>query len=70
MGIQSTDFQTCMKSPEIANEVNADIIEAASFDATGTPTFFIGNEKNGFTKVVGAQPYGIFKNIIEIKLVS
>jgi len=60
--MQSTDFQACMKSPEIAKEVNDDPIQARSYGATGTPTFFIGNEKNGFVILVGAQPYSAWKD--------
>jgi len=70
LGMQSTDFEACMKSPEIANEVNDDSIEARSYGANGTPTFFIGNEKNGFAILVGAQPYSVFKTMIDDQLGS
>jgi len=70
LGMQSTDFQACMKSPEIAKEVNADSLQARSSGASGTPTFFIGNEKNGFAMLVGAQPFSVFERMIEDKLGS
>jgi protein-disulfide isomerase len=70
LGMQSTDFEACMKSPEIANEVNEDSIEARSYGANGTPTFFIGNEKNGFVILVGAQPYSVFETMIDDQLGS
>jgi len=35
---------------------------------TGTPTFFIETEKDGFIKLVGAQPYATFQNIIDDQL--
>ncbi len=68
LGIQITDFQVCMESQEIADEVNDDTLEAASHGTTGTPTFFIGNEKDGFTKLVGAQPFTAFKTMIDSKI--
>ena len=60
--------QACLNSPDIADEVNDDSLEAASYGATGTPTFFIGNEKNGFIKLVGAQPYAAFQRAIDNQL--
>jgi len=57
-----------MQSQEIADEVNADFLQAAQYGATGTPTFFIGNEKIGFIKLVGAQPYAVFQDMIDNQL--
>jgi len=68
MGLQAASFESCMQSPNIADEVNKDTLEAASFGATGTPTFFIGNEKDGFIKLVGAQPYATFQRVIDNQL--
>ena len=68
MGLQAASFESCMQSPNIADEVNKDTLEAASFGATGTPTFFIGNEKDGFIKLVGAQPYAAFQRAIDNQL--
>jgi len=68
MGLQAASFESCMQSPNIADEVNKDTLEAASYGATGTPTFFIGNEKDGFIKLVGAQPYAAFQNAIDNQL--
>jgi len=68
LGLQVASFESCMQSPNMADEVNKDTLEAASFGATGTPTFFIGNEKNGFIKLVGAQPYATFQSVIDSQL--
>jgi len=68
MGLQAASFESCMQSPNIADEVNGDTLEAASYGATGTPTFFIGNEKDGFIKLVGAQPYATFQRVIDNQL--
>ncbi len=66
--MQNTEFQACMESQEIADEVNDDTLESASYGTTGTPTFFIGNEKNGYVKMVGAQPFAAFKTMIDSKI--
>jgi len=68
MGLNSASFESCLSSPSMADEVNADFLQAASYGATGTPTFFIGNEKNGFIKLVGAQPYAAFQAAIDAQL--
>jgi len=65
MELQAASFEACLNSPDIADEVNDDFLEAVSFGATGTPTFFIGNEKDGFIKLVGAQPYAAFQGVID-----
>jgi len=67
-GLQTASFEACLSSPEMADEVNADFLQAASYGATGTPTFFIGNEKDGYIKLVGAQPYAAFQAAIDAKL--
>jgi len=68
LGLQTTSFESCLQSQDIADEVNKDTLEAASYGATGTPTFFIGSEKDGFIKLVGAQPYAAFQAVIDKQL--
>jgi len=70
MGLQSTEFETCLNSQEIADEVNNDTLDAAKYAATGTPTFFIGTEKDGFVKMSGAQPFASFQLTIDSQLES
>jgi len=68
LGLQTASFEACLQSEEMADEVNKDLLEAAKYGATGTPTFFIGNEKDGFIKLVGAQPYSSFQAVIDNQL--
>jgi len=68
LGLQVASFESCMQSQDIADEVNKDFLDAARYGATGTPTFFIGNEKDGFIKIVGAQPYAVFQAEIDKQL--
>jgi protein-disulfide isomerase len=60
-----SSFESCLTSQEIADEVNKDIFDASTYGASGTPTFFIGNEKDGFVRLAGAQPLESFKGIID-----
>ncbi len=68
LGLQTVNFESCLQSEEIADEVNRDALAAASLGITGTPSFFIGNEEDGFVKLVGAQPFAAFQGIIDDKL--
>jgi len=68
LGMELTSFESCMESQDIADEVNQDTLEAARYGATGTPTFFIGTEEDGFIKLVGAQPFSAFQNAIDEQL--
>ena len=68
LGLESASFEACLESDVIADEVNKDTLDAARYGATGTPAFFIGNEKDGFIKLSGAQPYPAFQAAIDAHL--
>jgi len=70
LGLESASFETCLESDAIADEVNKDTLDAARYGATGTPTFFIGNEKDGFVRITGAQPFSAFQLEIDDQLRS
>jgi len=65
LGLSGGIFESCLSSQEIAAEVDTDFLHAGIAGATGTPTFFIGNDKDGFVKLVGAKPYANFKGEID-----
>jgi len=68
MGLEIEKYDLCLDSPEIKNEIEQDVLEASRNGATGTPTFFIGNEKDGYVRLVGAQPYSTFQATLDSKL--
>ncbi|MFB5610754.1 MAG: DsbA family protein [Nitrosopumilaceae archaeon] len=68
MGLNSASFDSCLSSKSMADEVQADYLHATQYGATGTPTFFIGTEKDGFIKLVGAQPFSAFQAAIDAQL--
>ena len=63
-----SSFDTCIKSSSAAQEVQKDYSQAAGYGATGTPTFFVGNDDEGYVKLSGAQPYSAFQSVIDSKL--
>ncbi len=72
LGLNVGKFQQCLDSGEFKAEVDKDLADAAKVGAKGSPTFFIGEStSNGEIegiKIVGAQPYSVFKAIIDEKL--
>ncbi len=68
IGLESASFESCLSSSKVASKVSQDSLDASRYGATGTPTFFIGNEKDGFVKIVGAQPYSTFEAEINSQL--
>lgn len=68
IGLDTTNFNSCVDSGKYSDKVNKDSQDGASYGATGTPTFFIGNDKKGYTKLVGAQPYATFQQTLDSEL--
>lgn len=67
--VQET-FDNCLESGKYLDEVRKDLDDGRAYDVTGTPGFFIGNEKIGFVKLNGAQPLEAFQQVIESQLNS
>jgi protein-disulfide isomerase len=65
LGLDVEEFTQCVESGEHTDEVLADLNEGRSYGVSGTPTFFI----NG-VRLVGAQPYAAFQQVIEQELNS
>jgi len=63
LGLDTTKFNSCLDSGRYTNEVQKDFQDGQSYGVSGTPTFFI----NGI-EVVGAQPFGVFQQIIDAEL--
>ena len=63
IGLNTTQFNGCLDSGEMASEVEKDFQDGQSYGVTGTPGFFI----NGIP-LSGAQPFSAFERIIEQEL--
>ena len=70
LGLDTNTFNTCLESAKYLEEVQNDLNEGVSYGVTGTPGFFIGNEKIGYGMVSGAQPYAAFQQVFDQLLVS
>jgi len=63
LGLNADALIACVNEGRYTAEVNADASFAESLGVSSTPTFFI----NGIA-VVGAQPYSVFKQVIDLEL--
>lgn len=61
--INNVLFNDCLDSNRYSEEVKKDFSDGSDAGVTGTPTFFINGER-----LVGAQPFEIFTEVIERKL--
>ena len=68
IGLEKEQFDSCLGSGKYLEEVQGDLRDGRDYEITGTPGFFIGNEKIGFVKLNGAQPFESFKRIIDAQL--
>ncbi|MEK6923089.1 MAG: DsbA family protein [Nanoarchaeota archaeon] len=59
------DFDTCYESNKHDGRINKDTADGNTVGVSGTPSFLIGNDKDGYQLVVGAQPYVVFKQVLE-----
>jgi len=65
LGLDIEMFDNCLDSRKYDKRIKYNMNEAEKHDATGTPTFIILNSDGAQQKIVGAQPYVVFKNIID-----
>jgi protein-disulfide isomerase len=63
LGLDEQAFAECVESDRHLEEVRADLEYAANLGVRSTPTFFV----NGIA-VVGAQPFELFKDLIDKEL--
>jgi protein-disulfide isomerase len=64
LGLDTQKFNTCLDSKKYEPRIQQLYQLGQSLGITGTPTMFIGNEKIGFTKITGAQPYEVFQQVM------
>ena len=68
LNLDSDSFDSCIDSSKYQDKVNQNVQDGMSYHVSGTPTFFIGDDKNGYVEVVGAKPYLAFKQEIDQQL--
>ncbi|HEY1408341.1 MAG TPA: thioredoxin domain-containing protein [Promineifilum sp.] len=65
VGLDVDSFNSCVADGRYISLVNANRDAARAAQVTGTPTFFLNEEK-----VVGAQPLSVFSQVIETALLT
>ena len=63
IGLNTREFNKCLDSGEMADEIKKDISDGESAGVSGTPAFFINGRF-----LSGAQPFSAFKQIIDEEL--
>jgi len=58
-------FNSCLDSGKYKQRVQFNIKESNKSGARATPTFFVINSNGDQQKIVGPQPYSVFKNVID-----
>lgn len=65
LGLNAGSFNTCLDFNKHEEKVDKESQEGSAYGVSGTPTFFIGNEQQGYTTVVGAKPFTALKQTID-----
>jgi protein-disulfide isomerase len=65
LGLDMELFDSCVDSGKFNKRVQYNINEAKKHGASGTPTFIIVHSNGQQQKLVGAQPYAVFKEVID-----
>jgi protein-disulfide isomerase len=68
IGLDQDSFNQCLDSDKYAKKVKANTELGRKIGVTGTPTFFIFDSEDEAVKIVGAQPYSSFENVMDSKL--
>ncbi|MDE0266547.1 MAG: thioredoxin domain-containing protein [Thaumarchaeota archaeon] len=67
-GIDAAEFEECVVMGTHVEDIRGDLEDGRAYGVTGTPGFFIGNDDVGYVSIEGAQPYDVFKRIIDSQL--
>lgn len=64
LGLDMELFNSCLDSNKYQKRVQYNVSESRSQGVSGTPTFIIVAPNGQEQKLVGAQPYSVFQNVI------
>jgi protein-disulfide isomerase len=65
LGLNADSFNSCLDSKKYEQKVEKELQEGSTYGVSGTPAFYIGNEKQGYTQIEGAQPFSTIKRTID-----
>ena len=66
--LEQETFDSCLTSGKYIEEIQKDLGDGQNYGVTGTPGFFVGNDQIGYVQIKGAQPFDIFKKVIDAQL--
>jgi len=67
-GLNVQQFNSCVDSGKYASRVSFESQLAQSSGATGTPTFFIGNQQLGYATLVGDLSFSDFSKAVDAQI--
>jgi protein-disulfide isomerase len=67
-GLDTDKFSQCLDSKKYESRSQQLTQFANQIGLTGTPTMFVGTAESGYIKITGAQPYEVFKKVIDAHL--
>ena len=68
MNLEQEKFELCLSNGKYIDEIKKDLEDGRDYGVSGTPGFFIGNDKIGYVELKGAQPFDSFKKVIDAQL--
>ncbi|PIN87918.1 disulfide bond formation protein DsbA [Candidatus Woesearchaeota archaeon CG10_big_fil_rev_8_21_14_0_10_32_24] len=68
LGLNTAKFDSCLDSGEKASETANDMSDGAAAGIQGTPGFVIGPSDGKGIQISGAQPFAVFKQVIDAVL--
>jgi protein-disulfide isomerase len=66
--LEQDTFDSCLTNGKYIEEIKKDLNDGKNYGVSGTPGFFVGNDEIGYVELKGAQPFEIFKKIIDEQL--
>jgi len=65
IGLNKQALGTCIDSKKYENKIIKQIEEGINNHIDATPTFYVGNNKIGYTQLSGTYPFAVFQRIID-----
>jgi protein-disulfide isomerase len=65
LDLNAASFNSCLDSSKYSTAIQKQSSEGSKYGVSGTPTFYIGNDKAGYTQIVGTQPFSRYEQLIK-----
>ena len=68
IGLDMNKWTECMMQQKHSQTILSSNEDARALELTGTPAFFVINSEGQVSKLVGAQPFEVFKKMFDAEL--